>query len=163
VIRQVVKSVSGNPIGDTESGFRAYGRRALSCLLPSEMGMGVDSELLVKASEKNLMIAEVPVRIEYEGLKASKHNPIYHGLDILASTFKHLSIRHPLLFYGIPGTILLLAGIIFGIWTLQRYLEYGIFPPLLGMVAVGGFSVGITLISIGIMLFTMISVIKERG
>lgn len=163
MIHGVVSSISGLPIEDTESGFRAYGRRAIASLLPSEMGMGADSELLIKAKELNLSVAEVSVCISYKGLKTSKHNPIYHGLDVLASIFKHLSIRHPLMFYGVPGAVFLSAGIIFGVWTFVRYLEYGVFPSLLGMVAVGGFSVGITLISIGVMLFTMISVLKERG
>jgi glycosyltransferase involved in cell wall biosynthesis len=163
VIGGVVRSVSGVPIRDTESGFRAYGRNALRVLVPSERGMGVDSELLLRASEKGLEIMEVPIRVTYEGLATSTHNPVYHALDVLASIMKYVSIRHPLLFYGIPGIVALAAGLSLGFQAFQIYSLYKAFPTNLGIAAVGASLVGLMLLAIGIILFTLITVLRERS
>ena len=158
-----MRSVSGLPIKDTESGFRAYGRKALADLVPSEMGMGVDSELLLRASERGLTITEVPIRVAYKGLATSTHNPVYHALDVLASVIKYVSIRHPLIFYGVPGAVALLIGLSIGLQAFDTYSRYNIFPTNLGIVAVGASLTGIMLLSIGIILFTLITVLRERS
>jgi glycosyltransferase involved in cell wall biosynthesis len=162
VIGGVVRSVSGVPIEDTESGFRAYGREALQILMPSEMGMGVDSELLLKASERGLKITEVPIRAAYKGLVTSTHNPLYHAIDVLASIMKYVSIRHPLWFYGVPGVLALAMGLSLGLQAFDIYSRYRAFPTNLGMAALGMSLVGIMLLSIGIILFTLITVLRER-
>lgn len=159
----VVRSISGSPVKDTESGFRAYSRRALGALIPSEMGMGVDSELLMRASEKGLVIVEVPIRVAYEGLDTSTHNPLYHGVDVLASAMKYVSIRHPMLFYGVPGLIGIAIGVVLGMQAFEIFSAYGAFPPNLGIIAVAAGLTGILLLSIGIILFTLISVLRERS
>ena len=162
LIRRFTTSTSNLSIKDTESGFRAYGRKALSCLIPSEMGMGVDSELLLKANEKGLKIVEVPISVAYKDLDTSKHGPLFHGLDVIFSVLKHLSIRHPLMFFGFPGLISIVVGLGFGYWTFETYTNYHYLSTTLSLVAVGVFSMGVLLLSIGVMLFTLISVLRDR-
>jgi glycosyltransferase involved in cell wall biosynthesis len=163
VIGSVVRSVSGSPVRDTESGFRAYGRKALQILLPSEMGMGVDSELLLRANERGLTITEVPIKVAYKGLATSTHHPVYHALDVLFSIAKYVSIRHPLLFYGVSGLIALLIGLSLGFQAFDAYSRHGIFPTNVGIVAVGASLMGVILLSVGIMLFSLITVLRERS
>jgi hypothetical protein len=158
-----VRSVSDVPIQDTESGFRAYGSKALSVLMPSEMGMGAEAGLLLQASEKGLAIAEVPIRVAYKGLRGPRHNPVYHALDVLASVFKFVSIRHPLVFYGVPGLIALGIGLFLGLQAFEIYSRYKAFPTNLGIVAVGASLMGIMLLSVAIMLFTLVTAIRERS
>jgi len=38
---------------DSQSGFRAYNKKVLSDVVPSEYGMGVSTEILIKASKKD--------------------------------------------------------------------------------------------------------------
>ena len=105
---RIINWVTGrgsNKISDTQSGFRAYSRKAVEAILPTEMGMGVSREILLKAEERGLRIKEVPLKIIYDVERPSKINPVTHGLDVIFSTIKHLSVRHPLMFYGIPGTL----------------------------------------------------------
>lgn len=164
VIGGVVRSVSGLATKDTESGFRAYGRKALSVLRPSEMGMGAEASLLLQASEKGLAITEVPISVAYRGLARERtRNPVYHALDVLASVFKYVSIRHPLLFYGVPGLIALVIGLSLGLQAFEIYSLYKAFPTNLGIAALGASLTGIMLLSIGIMLFTLITVLRERS
>jgi glycosyltransferase involved in cell wall biosynthesis len=163
VIGGVVRSLSGLPIRDTESGFRAYDQKALLALRPSEMGMGAEASLLLQASEKGLAIAEVSINVAYKGLRGPRHNPMYHALDVLASIMKFVSIRHPLPFYGVPGLVALMIGLFLGLQAFNLYSRYSIFPTNLGIVAVGASLTGILLLSIGIILFTLITVLRERG
>jgi glycosyltransferase involved in cell wall biosynthesis len=164
VIGGVVRSVSGLTVKDTESGFRAYGGKALSVLRPSEMGMGAEAGLLLQASEKGLAITEVPISVAYKGLARERtRNPAYHAMDVLASVFKYVSIRHPLLFYGLPGLVALGIGLYLGLRAFETYSLYREFPTNLGMAALGLSLVGIILFAIGIILFTIITVLRERS
>src|SRR2546425_4363048 len=67
-------------VGDTQSGFRAYGKAVIESIVPAEMGMGVDSEILMEASQRGFKIAEVPVSVAYGGGRTSKPQPLLHYL-----------------------------------------------------------------------------------
>jgi len=163
VIGGVMRSVSGSQVRDTESGFKAYSKKALAVLLPSEMGMGAESNLLLRASERALSVTEVPINVSYKGLATSTHNPVFHALDVLSSILKFVSIRHPLLFYGVPGLVALLIGLSLGWQAFHIYALYQAFPTNLGMAALGASLIGIMLLAIGVILFTLITVLRERS
>jgi len=146
---------------DTQSGFRAYSRRVIESIQPTEMGFAVDSEILYKASELGLKIVEVPVGVEYRVPRPSKRGPVLHALDVLLGMVKHLSMRRPLLFYGLPGAISFLIALISGsilihLFNLTRY-----FSIPLAMIAVGFGLLGAILCSTAIMLWTLVTLIKE--
>jgi len=164
VITGIVSSLSGLPIRDSESGFRAYGKKALSVLVPAEMGMGAEASMLLQAGEKGLTIAEVPINVAYKDLaRPTARNPVYHGLDVLSSIMKYVSIRHPLLFYGLPGLVALAIGFSLGWQAFDIYRLYRQFPTNLGIVALGASMVGILLLAVAIILFTLITVLRERS
>ena len=66
-------------ITDSQSGFRAYNKRILKEINPSEYGMGVSTEILIKAGKIGCKIKEVPIKVLYEG-DTSTHNPVSHGV-----------------------------------------------------------------------------------
>lgn len=148
-------------ISDTQSGFRAYSRKAIETILPAEMGMGVSTEILLKAEERGLRIKEVPLKIIYDVERPSKINPVTHGLDVIFSTIKHLSVRHPLMFYGIPGTLCLLIALTAGIMLIHLFNLTRYFSLPLAVVAVGFGLLGAILCSTAIMLWILVSLIKE--
>lgn len=108
MITGVTNASINQKLTDAQSGFRAYSKRVLAEISPSDMGMGISTEILIKASSKGLEISEVPITILYPG-NTSTHNPISHGTSVLISTIKFTSIEHPLKFYGIPSSILLVV------------------------------------------------------
>lgn len=108
-------------LSDGQSGFRAYSQEAIRKLNPSVNGMGVSAEILLKAREKGLRVAEVPVQVNYHGLETSTHNPVKHGISVLATILRLVVEERPLFYLGIPGAILLAMGIGFGIWTLHLF------------------------------------------
>jgi glycosyltransferase involved in cell wall biosynthesis len=150
----------GQQITDSQSGFRAYSKKAIAKLRPTEMGMGASTELLSKALEENLRILEVPITITYNG-ETSSLNPVYHGLDVVLSTVKHLSIRHPLMFYGVPGTVSLSVSLVFWWWTLSVFVAQHKIITNIALASVASTIVGLILMAVGVILWVTISVVRE--
>jgi hypothetical protein len=149
-------------VTDSQSGFRAYSKNILSEITPSEKGMGVSNEILMKASKKNFKIIEVPIVVSYEGDTSTQH-PLSHGVSVTLSTLKFISIEHPLKFYGIPGLVFLGIGLIFTIMTIQGFSETRqIFlgPAVIG---VGTIVFGTVLLMTSILLFSIVNVIREKN
>ena len=154
-------SVSGAVV-DAQSGFRAYSRKALERLTTAESGMGVDSEILMRAKEANLQIIEVPTEVRYDGPKTSKHNPLYHALDVFFSVIKFVSIRHPLMFYGGLSIIMFGVAIVFGVQTLDYYARWGRVITNLALISVSAGILGFVSLTTAIILFSLVTVLRER-
>lgn len=160
-ITELTNVMTGSKITDSQSGFRAYSRKVLKEISPTESGMGVSTEILIKASKKQFRIAEVPITISYEDNKHSQE-PILHGSSVIISTIKHMAIERPLLYYGIPGLFFLAVGLIFGIWTLQIYSEERVVMTNMALVGMGGVILGTILLISGTLLYSIVSVVRER-
>jgi len=148
-------------VSDSQSGFRAYSKDAIDAIHPTEQGMAVSTEILLKISNKGLSVAEVPITISYEG-DTSEKNSVSHGVGVLMNTIKYVSIKHPLQFYGIPGLGLIVLGIVFGGIFLDRYLNDGtiFYGSLMGSVVL--FLLGAILSVTAIILFSMANLIRDR-
>ena len=161
---RLLNAVTVNGVSDTQSGFRAYDRKAIEVLRPSESGMGVDSEILMDASRHGLRLKEVPISVRYGIGKTSTHNPIYHTVDVLTSAIKLTSIRHPMTFYGIPGLVITLFGIYFVSHAYLLFLSQQAVNNIVLTYALMGFSIGIfglfTFFT-GIILFTLSTVLRK--
>ena len=148
-------------VSDSQSGFRAYSKNAIDAIHPTEEGMSVSTEILLKISNKGLSLAEIPITIFYDG-DTSKHNPVSHGMSVFANTIKYVSIKHPLPFYAIPGIAFILAGLITGGIFLDAYLNQQtvFFGSLLASVVL--FLLGAILCVTAIILFSMANLIRDR-
>jgi len=161
VITQVTNASIKKKLTDSQSGFRAYNQRVLSQISPSDMGMGISTEILIKSSSKGLKIMEVPITVLYEG-GTSTHNPVSHGTSVLISTIKFTSIAHPLKFYGIPSIIFLIIGSTFTYLAIQFYSEVGNLNTNLTVIAAGTTLIGTILLISAILLYSVISVVREK-
>jgi len=152
---------SDNKISDSQSGFRAYNKTILNEINPSDKGMGISTEILIKANKQNFEIVEVPIKVLYQG-DTSTHNPASHGLSVILSTMKFISIEHPLKFYGIPGIILLITGLFFIVWTIQGFSETRQIITNVSLIGIGSTLLGVVLCTTSIMLYSIVSVVRER-
>ena len=100
---------SGVKLTDSQSGMRAFGPRALASILLSSTSMAAASEMQFLASDAQLRVCEVPIEIRYFG--EVKRNPIGQGLDVLNGIIRLVSLRRPLLFFGLPGLLLVIVGV----------------------------------------------------
>ncbi len=162
VITKITNASIKEKLTDSQSGFRAYSKKVVDELNPSELGMGISTEILIKASSKNFKIVEVPIKILYSG-DTSTHNPISHGSSVILSTIKYTSIEHPLKFYGIPSVIFFIIGITFTYLSAQYYAEIGRLSTNLTIVAAGTVLIAVVLLITSILLYTLVSVVREKN
>ena len=148
-------------ITDSQSGFRGYSQKIIQNITPSESGMGVSNEILIKASKQGLKIVEVPIIILHDG-NTSTHNPISHGSSVLISTLKFISMEHPLKFYGIPGIAFLSIGLVFLIFTVHLFTETRQILLSSAIMGVGSVIFGIVLIQSSILLYAMVNLIRKK-
>ena len=160
IITKVTNSSLSEKITDAQSGFRAYNNKVLQSLTPSDSGMGISTEILIKSSNLGLKIAEVPTEIQYEG-ETSSQNPISHGTGVLISTLKYISIERPLVFYGIPSFIFFIIGLTFTFFAVQYYTEIGRLNTNLTLIAGGTLLIGVVLVVTTILLYSLVSVVRE--
>jgi glycosyltransferase involved in cell wall biosynthesis len=137
------KTEEGN-LSDAQSGFRAYNKKATQSLRLIESGMGLSAEVLLKAKGNGLRIKEVPISCRYEGLETSTQHPVSQGLSVVSSIIRIVVEERPLVFLGVPGVIILSAGVLLGLWMLEiyvanRYIETNLALAAIAFVLVGAF------------------------
>lgn len=127
---------SGVKFTDTQSGFRAYSANAINKIRIGNSGMSAGSEILLQVKEHGLSIKEVPITCRYDIEDTSTHNPVVHGLKVLASVITEIEYKHPLVYIGVPGLILLFFGLANAWYVLNSYNNAGFVPfgPAISMV-----------------------------
>ena len=161
IITKITNLSIKEKLTDSQSGFRAYSKKALQEITPSDEGMGVSTEILIKASNLELKIAEVPIKVNYDG-DTSTHDPVSHGTSVILSTIKFTSIHNPLKFYGIPGIIFLIIGLIFVAWTIQIYAETQEIITNISLIGIGSVVLGTILLITAIILFSIVTVVNSK-
>jgi glycosyltransferase involved in cell wall biosynthesis len=159
-ITTISNFVSKSKLTDSQSGFRAYHRRAINEIQVTEQGMGASTEILLKARLAELKIIEVPITVKY-GKDTSTQNSVYHGIDVVISTLKFVSIDHPLRFYGLPGLVSLLLAAFFIAWAIQIYTEEGRLVTNIALLGMSLLIVGIMLLTTSVILYVIINVVRE--
>ncbi|MGB1366193.1 MAG: glycosyltransferase family 2 protein [Candidatus Poseidoniaceae archaeon] len=155
-------------IKDTQSGFRAFSRKAIDRLRFDSDGMELSLEMLEDAKEKQLMIQEIPTIIRYDVPKGSNFTAISHGFTVLTWALLSLSQKKPLLTLGIPGLGLLATGAAMGMNTAQGFTTQIDTVLGQGLTAVWIGVLGLALIATGFILqtvrgFLRILLVREFG
>jgi len=102
--------------------MRAFSRTAIKSLLLRSTSMAAASEMQFLASDAQLRVHEVPIEVRYFGDR--KRSPVGQGLDVLNGIIGLTSQRRPLLFFGVPGLVLVLIGLYFGVDVAQTFAQY---------------------------------------
>ena len=114
--------VAGNiKTTDSQSGYRAYSRRAIEKITVTNPDMGAGSEILTQVKDHDLAVVEIPITARYDIENTSTKNPVVHGVGVLNSVIGLVGEKRPLWYIGLPGFITFLIGVFFGILLLQLY------------------------------------------
>jgi len=161
IITSTINSATNLKVTDSQSGFRAYSKEAIDLIHPTESGMAVSTEILVKISNNGLSMAEVPITVSYMGDTSTEH-PVTHGTHVIGSTLKYVSIKHPMYFYGLPGVLLFISGLIMGVSFLDGYLDPDAPKILYGLMLGSIISIllGSMMTITSILLFSMANLIR---
>jgi glycosyltransferase involved in cell wall biosynthesis len=161
-ITKLTQAASYGGITDSQSGFRAYNRNALSKINLFEDGMAVSIEILLRAKEKKLLTTEVPITINYDIEDTSTHNPLTHGIGLLYSILQFVSLRHPLVFYGLPGIVLLGIAAYFIRNALNLFSASGYVSTNMILVSVGIAVVGVIFLATAAIVYTLVALLKGK-
>lgn len=161
-ITKFTNAASYDNISDSQCGFRAYSKSAISKLSPYENGMAASTEILITAKEQNMSILEIPINVNYDLDDSSTHNPFIHGLLVLTSIFRYVSVKHPLSFYSLPGFVMLLVSIFFIGWALELFSQTRFISTNMILISVGMAVIGTGMITTGIILYTMTVLIRGK-
>ena len=74
---------TGAPMTDAHNGLRALSRKAAACLDLSQSGMAHASEIISQLRQHNMLIREVPVRIDYTEYSLAKGQSSLNSINIL--------------------------------------------------------------------------------
>jgi len=123
---------------DTQSGFRAFNKHALSYVLDtSENGYNIDTEQLFKLGRNGLRFREVPIRVLYDVPKPSKKNPINHGLQVLSFLFNLVISEKPLIYLGTSGLIFVGTGLVTSLNFISIYYDTKYFSMPWAIISMG--------------------------
>ena len=161
-ITKLTERASFSGLTDSQSGFRAYNRNALSKINLFEDGMSVSTEILLRAREKNLSATEVPITVNYQNQDNSTHNPISHGIGVLYSVMQFISLRHPLAFYGLPGVVLLGVAAFFLKNALNLFSSTGYVSTNMVLISIGIAVVGVILLATAAIVYTLIALLRGK-
>jgi glycosyltransferase involved in cell wall biosynthesis len=147
---------------DSQSGFRAYGERAIKSIRISGSGMSAGSEILIQIAENNLIIAEMPIKVRYDIEETSSQNPFRHGLSVIYNLIGLISYRRPLPAFGIPAFVLIIIGFITGSASFSEYYTTTKFPFILSMVSGMSLIMGLLLLIGALILNYLVVFVKEQ-
>ena len=154
---------NGGQVLDSQSGFRAFNRRAVQGIAPRLNGgaFSVESEQLIKAHDLDLKVTNSHISCKYENLDTSTKNPTSHGFSVLSYVIWLVAEKRPLLFIGVPGFITVLIGLYFGILTLQYYNQTDVFLVSYAMLTGIFLIIGVLGMFMGLVLNVLPNVIRR--
>lgn len=133
----VVRSESR--VADTQSGFRAYDKRAIRSLAHVPRigdGMEASIDILFHAHQQNYLIEEVPTSVSYDVADANNQNPLFHGYQLFKNVLRTFEHERPILFLGAPGFAFVLIGLAAAYLSFGEYLQTGSLSVQLAIPAV---------------------------
>ena len=143
-------------VRDTQSGFRAYSRKVIDDIEFKMKGFGADAEILIDAAKKGYRLSEEKITVIYDtGTKTSTKNPISHTGEVISSLVEITAVRSPLKFMGIPGIILMIAGLYFTINVAVTFSEIGYFSIPFTLIGATCLALGLILFLMSILLFSI--------
>lgn len=157
---------SGVNVSDSQSGYRAFSPKALQCEAFISKGFTVESEMQFVAREHGLKVVEVPITPLYPD--APKRSAIGQGLQVLNGILHLMGQYRPLLFFGLPGLVIMLSGFGMGFAVIDIYrrlttlaVGYAMISVLLTIIGMVLFATGIILHSVRGLLSDMLERIRK--
>jgi len=154
---------NGGKVTDSQSGFRGFNKKALESITPRLSGdaFSVESEQLIRSHDAGLQMGNTRISCRYKDLNTSTKNSASHGFSVLSYVIWMIAEKRPLFFICIPGFILLIIGILFGIYTFQIYNKSHVFPIPYAIFVAILVIIGVVGMFMGLMLHVLPSIIKR--
>lgn len=151
----------GINVTDSQSGFRAYGKKAIEKIRFNGEDMSAGSEILLQAKDHDFKFTEVEIHCRYDLEDCSSQNPFVHGSRVLLQVLKNMELRRPLIYFTLPGIMLGIVGLFMGIIFIQNFylgesLRFG--PTLLMLLLI---MAGFFMVFTGIILHAISKMVSQ--
>lgn len=110
-------------VTDSQSGFRAFAGHTVPIFRFRSADYTIESEMLIEAAKAGLRIKEVEISATYGEENHHKQNPIRHGVSVLIGILQDMEYNRPLYYFTLPGVVLMILGMITGVYFFDRYLD----------------------------------------
>src|SRR5687767_13243521 len=132
----------GRSFTDIFSGYRVFSRRFVKSFPVLSAGFEIETEISVHALELRMPVGEVETaygaRPEGSQSKLSTYGDGWRILKAIATLYR---TERPALFFGLAGTVLLVAALVLSIPLVVTYLDTGLVPRLPTAILVTGMTV----------------------
>lgn len=162
VLNGLTTAASGFDSTDSQSGFRALGRDVLASFSFTSEGYNIESDMITCFSKQGCRIVEVPISVTYDLPHSHKKNPFAHGFDVLSRLIAVIGYQRPLLFFGVPGGIVFVVGIIIEIFVFFRLFGQEVFHHIAFMGGIAALTIGLLLMLCGLILNSLVAIMKEH-
>lgn len=152
---------------DSQSGFRAFNKKAVQGITPRLKGRGfsTESEQILLAGDLGLSITNTHITCKYKSLGSaeatSTKRPTSHGFSVLGYVLWMVAEKRPLLFIGVPGFVMVLFSLFWAILTLQWYNNTGVFLISYALITGVLLMVGALGLFMGLLLNTIPHIIRR--
>jgi glycosyltransferase involved in cell wall biosynthesis len=150
---------TGISVSDSQSGYRAFSRNAFELADFHSKGFSVESEMQFFAHENHLKVLEAPITIRYTD--KAKRSPFSQGMTVLGGIIKLTGQYRPLLYFGVPGMLLLFMGIGWGLVVVQRFEQTRILAVGYAMICLLLCIIGLIMLSTGFILHSVRGLLTE--
>lgn len=140
MVTHIVNFITKKNFTDVSCGFRAYSRDA--ALRMSLFGkFTYTQETFIDLAFKNVRMMEIPLKVIGErqhGRSRVASNIWRYGIKSASIMFRAARDYRPFYFFGVPGIIVLIAGVASGLFLLGHYVATGQTSPYRSLVSVSG-------------------------
>lgn len=150
---------SGVALSDSQSGFRAFSRRAFERMRFTGVGFSVESEMQFNAKQLGLAVAEVPITVHYD--IPLKRNPVHQGLRVVDTVLRLVAQHRPLLFFSLPGVVMLVCGVVLGLHVVRIYEATSVLAVGYALITVLLCIAGLLSLFVGIVLHTLLALVGD--
>ena len=147
---------------DSQSGYRALSRKALDYIDFASDGYNLESDMIAHFVANGLVLKEVPIDITYDVPNKHKKNPITHGMGVSTRLINMISYRRPLLAFGVPGSAMIVAGMITEVWVFADFFTSNQFHYLVSIGSAFVLVLGMLLLIAGLILNTLVLIVTDK-
>jgi len=122
-INRLFKLAQGKFLFDILSGYRAFTSDSIKQLHLKETGFEIETEISAEAVRNDQKIKIIPIQYFKRPGTNTKLNPFHDGLKITTTIYRLAKSNNPMFYFGLIGVIIMIAGIITGIYVLFEWFQ----------------------------------------
>ncbi len=125
LLNSLFRLAHGKDLNDILTGYRAFTLESVETLRLNETGFGIEAEMTAEALKRGQDILSVPITYKERPENSdTKLRPIRDGANIGLTIYRMAKTSNPLFYFGSIGSIILLFGLISGIYVVyERYIN----------------------------------------